>query len=117
MGKTPRILTDELVRCGSWHAKGGKWRRVCVWVQEFSTEGRIGHSDCLREGHMVGQLQVILTIEDPNRAKEDGKLATYTGALIYLLKAKSNGQLNDGRDEDWPVSPVRTSMLALKYEN
>jgi hypothetical protein len=113
---TPGILTTELARCGPWHTKGGKWRQDYVWVQEFFPQGIIDYSDLPRKGQMVGQLQIILSIEDPERFDKDGKRVIYTGALLRLLKPKSNGQPHEihGMVEmaDWPVSrAARPRML------
>jgi hypothetical protein len=114
--KEPEKLTTELVRCGPWHSKAGKWRQDHVWVQEFSTDGINNYGDLPRKGQMVGQLQIILSIEDPERVDERGKRVIYTGALVHLLKAKSKGHPHEihGMVEvtDWPTShAVRPRLL------
>ena len=56
---------------------------------------------------LIGQVQVIMTVEDPERWIEKGKPATYAGALLELLWPQSRGiDKTTGMLElqPWPIS-------------
>ena len=46
------------------------------------------------EGKMVGQLQLIITVADPERKNEQGNCVKYSGALIKLLRFQNSGVIN-----------------------
>ena len=46
------------------------------------------------EGKMVGQLQLIITVADPERKNEQGNCVKYLGALIELLQFQNSGVIN-----------------------
>ena len=46
------------------------------------------------EGKMVGQLQLIMTVVDPERRDTKGSFVRYTGALIELLRFWNSGAVN-----------------------
>lgn len=96
----------EYVRCSpNWQGNAGKWRRDHVWLQEYTDS----HGDI--SAKRVGQLQLIVTILDPTRRDAKGKLATYTGALVKLLRPVDGGRPHrvHGMVEvkQWPVGNAR----------
>ena len=94
--KNVEELSRELVRCcPNWQGKFGSWRRDYVFVQEHERHSvgcRRGPS--VMEGKMVGQLQLIITVADPERKNEQGNCVKYSGALIELLRFRNSGAIN-----------------------
>ena len=104
----------EKVRCKpGWQGRTGRWRRDYVWVQE-QPEQETGSSDVFN-GRLVGQLMVILTIEDPEFHDVNGKHVRYCGALLDLLKPRNkgipchiSGMVNLQR---WPVDSTKNTRI------
>ena len=63
------------------------------------------------EGKMVGQLQLIVTVVDPERKDESGNCLRYTGALIELLRFGNSGAVDHHHGmvevETWHASDAR----------
>ncbi len=106
-------LSSELVRCNpEWQGKLGNWRRDYVFVQKYekSSSGR-QQGPSVMEGKMVGQLQLIVTVVDPERKDESGNCLRYTGALIELLRFGNSGAVDHHHGmvevETWHASDAR----------
>ncbi|PGH13468.1 hypothetical protein GX50_09023 [[Emmonsia] crescens] len=85
-------LKPEKVRCSpEWQGQKGDWRKDCVWVQENE---ELENSRNVTMGRRVGRLELILTIEDPERRlagvnNSGPKPVTYTGAFITVFRLRN----------------------------
>lgn len=91
-GMNTNYRTKEFVRCRPWQFQGqGRWRRDCVWVQEYPQT-----SDQIRplQGRLPGQLLVIISIIDPSPGVPNDIPCVYSGALIDVYTLRNQGRQN-----------------------
>ncbi len=80
-------LSKEIVCCSPQWRGGTKWRHNFVQVQEYNlldsrSKGSIVHP---LHGRLIGQLQLIISVDDPQNIDTEERFARYTGALVKLL--------------------------------
>ncbi|MCJ1470749.1 hypothetical protein MMC07_009396 [Pseudocyphellaria aurata] len=68
-----------------WH-----WRQDYVWVQEHENEADEYSASSIK-GKRIGQLQVIVTVQDPYETAKQHRQVTYCGALLKLLRPRGKG--------------------------
>lgn len=102
-------LSREVVRCShAWGGKDDASRQDWVWLQDYIPVDSDDESDRPRgakrkirscvEGTLVGQLLLIISVQDPDHDRYDklsGKLVEYTGAFIDVLQWRNDGIPHD----------------------
>jgi hypothetical protein len=85
-------LSKEIVCCSLQWCGGTKWRHNFVWVQEYNLLDSGGKGSMARplHGRLVGQLQLIISVDDPQNMDTEGRFARYIGALVKLLCFQNN---------------------------
>jgi hypothetical protein len=101
-------LTKEIIRCRpKWH-HGTEWRRDWVWVQEHENSNITNGSIHPLGGRLIGQLQLIISVQDPDMLDDQGIPLKYTAALVRLVRFRNNGKPHKVHGmielEEWPGS-------------
>ncbi|KAI9750296.1 MAG: hypothetical protein M4579_006529 [Chaenotheca gracillima] len=106
----PDALVEECIRCSpAWQGLVNNWRRDYVWVQEYDNNNNDDDGDSRRlTGKLLGQLQVVLSVIDPDRLGDDRKPVVYTGALVEIFRPCNKGKPSKTHGmvevERWPES-------------
>lgn len=108
-------LIEKKIKCKSdWQKKKNRWKQDYIWVQELS-------NGCNKM--LISQFQLILSIRNPGKLNNKGKLIYDYGILLNLLqpqnKSISNIIIGMVKMQSWPLMVGKNSrnLRALQMFN
>lgn len=93
-GDIDRLEKDRIICVPDWQNERF-WRRDYVWIQKYPPEEKNRRGRAFPwEGRMVGQLQLLFTVQDESQrnAREDHPY--YTRAMVELFQWKDHGNIH-----------------------